>query len=93
MEDLEKKSNTPDLILAGYYDNKEDANEQQQTFVEITKGFNFDVEMISYIGKKTSTTTKNTDYWGNPVKSETSSTTLPTQEKNAPTSSVLKVDF
>lgn len=66
-----------DLILSGYYENKNEADKQQYFFVSHAKSAAFNIQSISYEIKKTSAKSNSqTDFWGNPNKDSESTSTM-----------------
>lgn len=66
LANIAKTNKGLDLILSGYYESREKAEEEQQLLENTAKSYEFSVKSISYVGIKSDDKPKaSTDYWGN----------------------------
>jgi len=94
MENIAKTNKGLDLVLSGYYLNKNEAEQQQQTLMSGAYAYGFAVNNINYVSRKSSTTTNgNIDYWGNLVKSNEQVPNTDSLNKQNPIKPKAKVDF
>ncbi len=94
IENIAKTNKGLNLVLAGYYLNKNDAEQQQQLFISEANNFDFVVNKINYETKKSAQTTSGSlDYWGNPIKKEVHQSNIKTPATNEIEKPKIKVDY
>lgn len=94
MENIAKNNQGLNLILSGYYLDKNEANQKQQLLLNGANDYGFAVNNINYVNKKsTSTSESSIDYWGNPVKKENQQGSLETPNSQEPAKPKPKTDY
>lgn len=82
LTDIATANNGIKAFLAGYYKTQDEAEESLKNFVSGMEDYSLRTGLINYKGRKSSSGTGNTDFWGNPVKP---TTTAPAEKKTTVT--------
>ena len=83
-----------DLILSGYYESREKAEEEQQLLISTANSYEFSVKSISYVGIKSDDKPKaSADFWGNETNQGSSKTIAANKNNQASKNSAGEQDF
>ena len=94
IENITKTNKGHDLVLSGYYLNKNEAEQQQKFLINEANNFDFVVNNINYETKKYAQTTRGSlDYWGTPIKKEQQQSNPKTPATIEPEKPKGKVDY
>jgi hypothetical protein len=94
LANIAKTNKGLDLILSGYYESREKAEEEQQLLVNTANSYEFSVKSISYNGiKSEDNSNTSTDYWGNDTNKTNSKTSSNKNNNQASKTSANNQDF
>ena len=94
MENITKSVKIPGLKLSGYYMSQAQADQQQQFLANGARVYGFLIKDIYYASKKsTANSGVQTDYWGNPVKTEQEILSAQSGQIQEPVNNKPKLDY